>query len=181
MERNQISYFPKNCCILCTNCTWSLDNGDTITNPYDIPNTFNDYFASVAKTSKKSIKYSHKHFSEYLSNECNSVIFLQPTDKEETTDILSSLNPNKASGPNSTPYRILFLLKNEMLKQLVDIFNLSFITSVFPSVLKTAKVVSVFKNYSKLDHSNYRPISLLTNTEKNTWESYVWDILYLSQ
>ena len=31
----------------------SLDNGDTITNPYDIANTFNDYFASIAETTKK--------------------------------------------------------------------------------------------------------------------------------
>ena len=41
----------------------SPDNGDSITNPYDIANTFNDYFASIAETLKKSIKYSHKHFS----------------------------------------------------------------------------------------------------------------------
>ena len=41
----------------------SLDNGDTITNPYDIASTFNNYFASIAETTKKSIKYSHKHFS----------------------------------------------------------------------------------------------------------------------
>ena len=31
----------------------SLDNGDIITNPYDIPNTFNNYFASIAETTKK--------------------------------------------------------------------------------------------------------------------------------
>ena len=37
----------------------SLDNGDTITNPYDIANTFNNYFASIAETTKKSIKYTH--------------------------------------------------------------------------------------------------------------------------
>ena len=30
----------------------SLDNGDTITNPYDIANTFNDYFTSIAPTMK---------------------------------------------------------------------------------------------------------------------------------
>ena len=39
-------------------------------------------------------------------------------------------------------------------------------TGVFPSVLKTAKVVPVFKKDSKLDYSNYRPISLLSNEEK---------------
>ena len=32
----------------------SLDNGDTITNPYDIANTFNNYFASIAETTKKN-------------------------------------------------------------------------------------------------------------------------------
>ena len=32
----------------------SLDNGDTITNLYDILNTFNNYFASIAETTKKA-------------------------------------------------------------------------------------------------------------------------------
>ena len=32
----------------------SLNNGDTITNPYDIANTFNNYFASIAETTKKA-------------------------------------------------------------------------------------------------------------------------------
>ena len=52
------------------------------------------------------------------------------------------------------------------MKQLADLFNLSFTTGVFPFVLKTAKVVPVFKKDSKLDYSNYRPISLLSNIEK---------------
>ena len=67
----------------------SLDNGNTITNLYDIANTFNNYFASIAETTKKSIKYKHKHFSEYLSNESDGTIFLQPTDKEEIANIIS--------------------------------------------------------------------------------------------
>ena len=81
----------------------SLDNGDTITNPCDIANTFNNYFASIAETTKKSLKFSHKHSSDYLSNETSSTIFLQPTDKEVIANIMSSLNSNKASGPNSIP------------------------------------------------------------------------------
>ena len=125
----------------------SLDNGDSY-------------------KKKKSIKYSHKHFSDYLSNESSSTIFLQPTDKEEIANIISSLNSNKTSAPNSIPYRVLFLLKNEISKQLADLFNLSFMTGVFLSVLKTAKVVPVFKKDSKLNYSNYCPISLLSNIEK---------------
>ena len=47
-----------------------------------------------------------------------------------------------------------------------QIYSTSFMTGVFSSVLKTAKVVPVFKKDLKLDYSNYRPISLLSNTEK---------------
>ena len=148
----------------------SLDNGDTITNPYDIANTFNNYFASIAETTKKSIKYTHKHFSDYLSNESDSAIFLQPTDKEEIANIISSYNSNKASGPNSIPYRILSLLKNETSKQLADLFNLSYMSRVFPSVLKIAKG-------STLDYNNYRPVSLLSNVEK-ILEKFMYKRLY---
>ena len=134
MKRNQIPYFSKNCSI----CVLSLNNGDTITNPYDISNTFNNYFASIAETTKKSINYSHKHFSDYLSNK-SSTIFLEPTEKEEIAKIISSLNSKKASGPDSIPYGTLFLLKNEILKQLTDLFHVSFMNGVFPSILKLQK------------------------------------------
>ena len=42
----------------CVPTVLSLNNGDTITNPYDIANTFNNYFASIAETTKK-----HKIFT----------------------------------------------------------------------------------------------------------------------
>ena len=32
----------------------SHDNGDTITNPYDIANAFDNYFVSIAETTKKT-------------------------------------------------------------------------------------------------------------------------------
>ena len=40
------------------------------------------------------------------------------------------------------------------------------LTGVFPSILKTAKVIPIFKTDSKLDYSSYCPISLLSNIEK---------------
>ena len=51
----------------------SLDNGDTITNHYDIANIFNNYIPSIAETTKKILKYSRKHFSDYLSNESSNI------------------------------------------------------------------------------------------------------------
>ena len=62
----------------------SLDNSDNVTNPYDIANTFTNYFGSIVELKlQKSMKYSYKHFSDYLLNESGSTIFLQPINKKE--------------------------------------------------------------------------------------------------
>ena len=66
-----------------------------------------------------------------IINKSDSTIFLQYTDDEEIANIISSLNSSKDSGPNSIPYRILLPLKNEISKQLTDLFNLSYMTGVF--------------------------------------------------
>ena len=89
----------------------SLDNGYIVTNSYDTGNIFNNYFASLAKTTRKSIRHSHKNFSSYLANEDGSAIFLQFTDSKKIANTISSLNSNKASDPKSVPYRISFFLK----------------------------------------------------------------------
>ena len=43
---------------------------------------------------------------------------------------------------------------------------MSLTSGVFPSVLKLAKVIPVHKKDSKLDFSNYIPISLISNLDK---------------
>ena len=50
-------------------------------------------------------------------------------------------------------------------------------SGVFSSVLKTAKVVSVSKKDTKLDYSNYLPISLLSTIEK-ILEKHTYKISY---
>ena len=44
--------------------------------------------------------------------------------------------------------------------------NLSFTTGSFTTLLKTAKVIPIHKKESKLDYTNYRPISLLSNVDE---------------
>ena len=90
------------------------------------------------------------------------LLFIQPTDSEKIGNIISSLSINKASGPFSISSKILILLKQNVSKQLPDLFNFSFSSCFFLSILKTADVVPVFK----LDYCNDRSISLLSNVGK---------------
>ena len=100
-----------------------------------------------------------------MKNRAQNSFFLSPTDKDEIALIKSSLDSTKSVGPNSIPTKILKLLKNDNSCQIVDIFNMSLTSGVFPSVLKLAKVIPVHKKNSKLDFSNYIPISLLSNLD----------------
>ena len=79
---------------------------------------------------------------------------------------MSLLNSDKSTVPSSLSTQIVKLLKNEISTQLADIFNLSFSSGVFSSILKVAKVIPVYKKESKLFCSNYRPISLISNIDK---------------
>ena len=140
--------------------------GATVTDPLHIANIFNDYFSSIAEKTKANIKFSNKSFQDFLHHPNADSLFITPTDAHEVNLIISSLNSDKSTGPNSLPTKILKLLKNDISTHLADIFNLSFSSGVFPSILKIAKVIPVHKKESKQFCSNYRPISLLSNIDK---------------
>ena len=97
------------------------------------------------------MRFSNKNYTDYLHGDNLHSFFITPTDSEEVISITSSLSDNKSSGPNSIPTRILKLLKKDISTHLVDIFNLSFSSGIYPTPLKTAKVIPIHKKDSKLE------------------------------
>ena len=139
---------------------------DNIDNPERIANIFNSYFSTIGEKTQPKIKHSHKHYTDYLTNENSDSFFLSPTNKEEIKIIFFSLDISKSTGPYSIPIKVLKMLKNDISEQLTDLFNLSFTTGTFPTLLKTAKVIPIHKKDSKSNFTNYHPISLLSNLDK---------------
>ena len=123
-------------------------NNRTITDPTAMSNVFNNCVISIAQKTKSNIKLSPKH-TDCLFNTNRNTFFLTPTDKNKISFIISSLDSHK-SDPNSIPVKILKLLKNDISRQLSDIFNISFSTGQFDSVLKIAKIIPIHKNNLKL-------------------------------
>ena len=77
-------------------------------------NFFNNFFTSIAEKTKSNIKFSSKHYTDYLSNTNTTAFFLSPTDKNEISVIIYSLDSHKSFGPNSIPEEILKFLKNDI-------------------------------------------------------------------
>ena len=147
--------------------TCIIDNNKTLTNPKEIADSFNKYYTSVAKDILSERKYhGNKHFNDYLKDPLESTFVIYECDHNEIENIISSLNPKKATGPNSIPSDILHLLKKDISHPLTTIFNISLSTGVHPDLLKIAKTIPIYKKGSKIDLCNYRPISLLSNLNK---------------
>ena len=140
-------------------------NNETITNPSDITDAFNNYFTKVAIDIQSSIRFSKKKYYDYLPP-LNIESFVTLTDSAEVSNIISSLNQDKSDGPKSISIKILKLLNKDISDRLEIIFNQSFSSGILPSILKTSKIIPIYKKGSKLECSNYRPISLLSNIVK---------------
>ena len=97
-------------------------NNRTITDPTDM-NVFNNYFASIAKKANSNIKFSPKHYRNYLSYTKTNTFFLTQVDKNEISLIISVISFITDSFKS-----ILILLKNDISQQLTDVFIMSFST-----------------------------------------------------
>ena len=97
---------------------------------------------------------------------------------------------NKAYGLYSCPTRILRCARYIISQPLSDIINNSVSQGIYPSKLKHAKVIPIYKGEDDTDPGNYRPISLLSifnrifekimyNRLKQFFDKY--DVLYKSQ
>ena len=139
-------------------------NDNSITNdPLEISNSFNNYFSSVGEKLASRVPSSSCSFTEYLSPnyDPNSFFFdaVSPVDIER--EILS-IPRNKAYGLYSCPIHILSGAKHIISGPLSNIFNISVQEGVFPSKLKQAKAISVYKSDDEIEPGNYRAISLLS-------------------
>ena len=127
------------------------------------PNVLNDFFSSVGQTLAASVPPANYHFSDYLptNNPSSSFFFEATTSMELETEILL-LPSNKSHGLYSCPVRVLKSSSSVLSLPLAQIINISVITGQYPSKLKHAKIIPIFKDGDETDPSNYRPISLLS-------------------
>ena len=125
-------------------------------------NRFNAIFINVGPDQSQNIRYNgNKTHQTYLTQ--NHDIELNFTDVNEDiiVNIINKL-PNKNScGYDNLSTKIIKALKDSLIKPLTLIINQILNTGVFPSQLKIAKVIPIFKKDDNKIFNNYRPISFV--------------------
>ena len=74
--------------------------------------------------------------------------------------LLQKCNPQKATGPDMIPARLLKECAEELAPILAIIYNKSIQTGIVPDDWKKSNVSAVFKKGQRYDPANYRPVSL---------------------
>ena len=81
---------------------------------------------------------------------------------------LKNINPNKATGPDNLPGRVLKELHNTIAEPLSIIFQKSLDESILPEDWLIGEISPIYKNKGvKSDPNNYRPVSLTALVCKN--------------
>ena len=149
-----------------SNKTFECANGSSSTDDNDIVNNFNSYFSSVASDLAKTLRPGqHTPLSYINSNIPNTFVFF-PTNIEEVKLAISKLKNGKSPGYDNITNDILKHVADIISIPLTHIINLSFSSGVFPSEMKIAKVIPIFKSGDPKLFSNYRPISVLPAISK---------------
>ncbi len=86
--------------------------------------------------------------------------------EEEVEFLLSSVDPNKATGPDGISARMLKSTAASIAPAVMAIFNLSLIQGQLPMEWKVAQVIPIPKSEQLSNPTNYRPISLLSILSK---------------
>ena len=128
-------------------------------------NTFNDFFCSVAESVIDKLGDSQIPFHEYFNNMHNAgfpQFQFRPVTFIKVRDTITALKNSHSKDSDNINTKIIKTIKDIIIVPLTKLINQSISCNIFPSVLKIAKVIPVYKGKGSIDdHTNYRPISLL--------------------
>ena len=124
-----------------------------------------DFFVNVAadigKNHTLSDLQNHSSILEIKKHNQHITFDFSPTTSDDVFKILKTLNIKKATGPDGIPRKFLKHAGSEIAPIISGLINKSIEQGCFPSVLKKASVVPIYRKADKLEKGNHRPESLL--------------------
>lgn len=138
-------------------------------NPNIIVNHANKYFSKIGEELAKNIGDSSSNSStqDCNPNRQNNLHFsIKPISNDDTRTIINSLKNSSSTGLDDISNITLKKLAPEITIPLTNLINLSILKGHFPDKLKHGIIIPIHKGGSRMDITNYRPITLLNSLSK---------------
>ena len=108
----------------------------------------------------KSIPKVNESPLSYIGNRLIESIYLEPVTENEINTLIKSLK-DTATGFDNMNSMSLKISSETLIKPLTHICKFSLTQGIFPSQLKIANVIPLFKSDDPMLFNNYRPVSVL--------------------
>ncbi len=138
-----------------------------------VANKFNSLFSLIANSLVDKLPLSKGNYGidfvkRFYSKQGvlpNSFSFAKVS-VNQITKMLEELQVSKSTGLDNIPARFLRDAADIIAPTITFIGNLSLENGIFPSDMKLAKIIPLFKKGNRCDPGNYRPISILSVASK---------------
>ena len=160
-----------------------IEKKRSISEKHKVANIFNKYFVNITKTlnipewkPQKGLTLQNLDINlDTFSRHTCVIQIKEKTNKDffsfrhvlpwETYRAILSVNQNKSTS-GTIPTKLLRSLAEEICIPLIHCINSAILNGKFPSELKMADVLPIFKKDDAFEKANYRPISLLPSLSK---------------
>ena len=143
------------------------NDGAKLTDSQSISETFNNFFSEIGgKLASKFSNDNTSEFKKYLGTPVTNPLVLSNTSQAEILETIKSLKNTNSTGHDDLSTKFIKLSAPLLAPILEKLFNLSINSGVYPSNLKIAKVIPIFKKGNSTSVNNYRPISILSPINK---------------
>ena len=141
-------------------------NGVQISDDASMAESFNQYFCNIGHSLAALLPNLNSNFKVFLPPSNLNSFVCDNISQEEIYNSICKLKSKSCACPDVYNAQLLFYNAASIIPPLGFIYNLSLSTGIFPSSLKIAKTIPIFKKGVHTDIGNYRPISLLTSFSK---------------
>jgi len=136
-----------------------------LTSSESIANNFNEYFSGIASKLDSEMPRTDVSPLDYLGERVANSFYVGPASASDSLSIISTLK-NKSCSLFSIPNFVYKFNRDIFSPIITNLFNMSTSTGIFPNILKTARIIPIYKSGEKTLTSNYRPISTLSVISK---------------
>lgn len=144
------------------------DDVNEYTEPVDIVNAFDSFFASV---------YSDNSMDFFDTVPTLPSFNIEQVNEDELIAVMKTFGAKLTRGEDQIPSFLIRDARYALAKPLMLIINCSLTTSIFPQRWKLARITPIFKKGDKSLVTNYRPIAILSNFAK-VYEQIMYNTIY---